>query len=500
MAVPAADVFPPGRPRPGAAGPGQPGPGQPGPGQPGPGQPGPGQPPFSPGRPGGPGWPGAPGWPAPHREPPGYPAGPPSRVAAGRDDWPGGVYQRLLERRIVMASGLLDGPAASVLSAQLLTLDAEGDGPVRLELQGLDAQLPAALTVMGVLDVLRVPVTGYVAGQVSGPALGVLAACEQRLGYPSAVLGLTEPALTADGTASQVRAQQEQIETMVGHVLHPAGRGDRTRGGRDPGRRPAGTLPDRARGGHLRAARRPGRARWRPWWRVWRPALKHQSLAQAPAAFIRANTWLAAPPLLPEIRLYLARDAFGLWERIEQDTGQQQLPPPFWAFPWAGGQALARYLLDHPDQVRGRTVLDLAAGSGLVAIAAALAGAASVTPSETDALAAAAIRLNAGVNRVRLEPTAGDLLSGPEPGPGPPDTPPADVVLAGDAFYDRGMAGLMLPFLERACQAGALVLVGDPGRAYLPRERLTRVAAYDVPVERVIEDADVKHTTVWCLG
>jgi ATP-dependent Clp protease protease subunit len=114
-----------------------------------------------------------------------------------------------------MASGLLDGQAASVLSAQLLTLDADGDGPVRLELQGLDAELPAALTVMGVLDVLRVPVTGYVAGQISGPALGVLAACGQRLGYPSAVLALTEPTLNAGGTATQVRSQEEQIETMV---------------------------------------------------------------------------------------------------------------------------------------------------------------------------------------------------------------------------------------------------------------------------------------------
>jgi ATP-dependent Clp protease protease subunit len=115
----------------------------------------------------------------------------------------------------VMASGLLDGQAASVLSAQLLTLDADGDGPVRLELQGLDAELPAALTVMGVLDVLRVPVTGYVAGQIGGPALGVLAACGQRLGYPSAVLALTEPMLNAGGTATQVRSQEEQIETMV---------------------------------------------------------------------------------------------------------------------------------------------------------------------------------------------------------------------------------------------------------------------------------------------
>jgi predicted nicotinamide N-methyase len=152
-------------------------------------------------------------------------------------------------------------------------------------------------------------------------------------------------------------------------------------------------------------------------------------------------------------------------------------------------------------------VLDLASGSGLVAIAAAVAGAASVTPSETDPLAAAAITLNAGVNRVRLEPTVGDLLAAPgptrpdraRPGAPPAGMRPADVVLAGDAFYDRDMASLMLPFLERASQAGALVLVGDPGRAYLPRDRFEQVTTYDVPVERVIEDADVKHTTVWRL-
>ena len=139
-------------------------------------------------------------------------------------------------------------------------------------------------------------------------------------------------------------------------------------------------------------------------------------------------------------------------------------------------------------------MLDLASGSGLVAIAAATAGAASVTPSETDPLAAAAITLNAGVNRVRLQPTVGDIL-----GAAPPGVAAADVVLAGDAFYDRGMASLMLPFLERASQAGALVLVGDPGRAYLPRDRFDQVTTYDVPVERVIEDADVKPTTVWRL-
>ena len=189
MTIPIADSFPPGRPWPGP--------------------PGPGEPPDQPGRPG------APGWPAPHREPPAYPVVPPSRVWTDQGDWPGRLYQRLLEQRIVLASGHLDGEAATVLCAQLLTLDAEGDGPVRLELQGLDAELPAALTVMGVLDVLRVPVTGYVAGQLGGPAIGVLAACTHRLAYPSAVLSLAEPRLNLDGTATEVSAQQEQVAAML---------------------------------------------------------------------------------------------------------------------------------------------------------------------------------------------------------------------------------------------------------------------------------------------
>ncbi len=144
-------------------------------------------------------------------------------------------------------------------------------------------------------------------------------------------------------------------------------------------------------------------------------------------------------------------------------------------------------------------VLDLASGSGLVAIAAAMAGAASVTPSDTDVLAAAAITLNAGVNRVRLEPTVGDLLSEPDSGLGSPDAVRADVVLAGDAFYDWDMAYLMLLFLERAGPGRCAGAGRRPGRAYLPRERFIQVAAYDVPVERVIEDADVKPTTVWRL-
>jgi ATP-dependent Clp protease, protease subunit len=202
MSVLRADSFPGGLPpRPGA-----------------PGQPG------QPGQPGAPGWPGRPGelpqpgWPAPQRPPgapPAYLPPAPSRGWTDQGDWPGRIYQRLLEQRIVLASGHLDGEAATVLCAQLLTLDAEGDGPVRLELQGLDAELPPALTVMGVLDVLRVPVTGYVAGRLGGAAIGVLAACTHRLAYPSAVLSLAEPRLNLDGTATEVAAQQEQVAAML---------------------------------------------------------------------------------------------------------------------------------------------------------------------------------------------------------------------------------------------------------------------------------------------
>ncbi|MGP7995785.1 MAG: class I SAM-dependent methyltransferase [Streptosporangiaceae bacterium] len=232
-----------------------------------------------------------------------------------------------------------------------------------------------------------------------------------------------------------------------------------------------------------------------------------RSAAATAAAFIRANTALGTPPLVPEIRLYLARDAIELWERTEQQAagpqaagpqaagrqaaGRPELPPPFWAFPWAGGQALARYLLDEPGRARGRAVLDLAAGSGLVGIAAAQAGAATVTASETDPFAVAAIRLNAAVNRVRLDAALGDLLGGP--------APTVDLLVAGDVFYERTFAQRLLPWLARARAAGIDVLVGDPGRAYLPRDRCTEVAAYEVPVPRALEDADVKHSTVWQL-
>ena len=225
---------------------------------------------------------------------------------------------------------------------------------------------------------------------------------------------------------------------------------------------------------------------------------------QGGPAFIRSQTRLAPVPLVPEIRLHIAADAIDLWHRTEQQAGQEQLPPPFWGFPWAGGQALARYLLDHPGTVRQRSVLDIASGSGLVAIAALRAGAATVTASETDPLAAAAITLNCAANGVRLAAILGDVL-GPVPpggdGTGPPPGAPeaVGVVLAGDAFYERALAGRLLPFLQRSRAAGTLVLVGDPGRAYLPRDHFERVASYQVPVSRVLEDATIKETTVWRL-
>jgi predicted nicotinamide N-methyase len=235
--------------------------------------------------------------------------------------------------------------------------------------------------------------------------------------------------------------------------------------------------------------------------------------AGTPAAeFIRAHTRVAAAPLIPEIGLRLSRDEpTGLWEQTEHETGRTDLPPPFWAYPWAGGTALARYLLDHPEEVTARVVLDLAAGSGLVAIAAALAGATRVIANDIDPMAVAAIGLNAEVNGVSVTATGADLLAagaGGQPAANPAATtvllgegsnPGAGLVLVGDAFYERRMAHRVLAFLDRARAAGARVLVGDPGRAYLPATGLRAVASYAVPVWAGLEDVDVKQTTVWEL-
>ena len=207
-------------------------------------------------------------------------------------------------------------------------------------------------------------------------------------------------------------------------------------------------------------------------------------------AFVRAHSGLAPVPLVPEVRIYQADDAIGLWEETEARHGAPGLAPPFWAFPWAGGQALARHVLDHPELVSGRQVLDIAAGSGLVAVAASLAGAASVVANEIDPYAIAAIRLNAAANRRAIRTYHGNLvIDGPHIG--------ADVVLAGDVFYNRDMAAAMLGYFRVARAAGAEVLVGDPGRAYVPTGELDRVADFDVPVIRDLEDVDVKRATVW---
>ena len=196
--------------------------------------------------------------------------------------------------------------------------------------------------------------------------------------------------------------------------------------------------------------------------------------------------------MVPEIRLYQASEPMSVWQHTEQATGRTGLDPPFWAFAWAGGQALARYLLDHPETVIGRHVIDIASGSGLVAIAAIKAGAATVTAYDIDPLAAAAIMVNADANGVAVPAMCTDVLSGL-----PPDG--TDLVLVADAFYERDLAGQVLRFAERSQARGAAVLAGDFGRRYLPRARLAPLASYDVPGLGALEDADVKRTTVWTL-
>jgi predicted nicotinamide N-methyase len=208
------------------------------------------------------------------------------------------------------------------------------------------------------------------------------------------------------------------------------------------------------------------------------------------ADFIRANTRLLPVPHAPEISLHVADEATALWQKTEDDLGAIGLPPPFWAFAWAGGQALARYVLDNPEIVCGRHVLDFASGSGLVAIAAAKAGAARIEASEIDAFAAEAIVCNATANgfgdqiEVRLEDVIG-LDEG------------WDAVLAGDICYQKDIAERVTEWLLSLSRRGATVLIGDPGRSYLPRHALTEIASYQVPTTRALEDATIKQSAVW---
>ena len=205
-------------------------------------------------------------------------------------------------------------------------------------------------------------------------------------------------------------------------------------------------------------------------------------------AFVLANTTPLAPPHVPEIMLHLAAEAHELWLKTEDELQEIGLPPPFWAFAWAGGQGLARHVVDNPVLVAGKRVLDFATGSGLVAIAAARSGASRIVAADIDPFSLAATDLNARLNAVDIETTGDDLVGTVEGW---------DVVLAGDVFYDRAFAGILMPWFQAVARAGGTVLIGDPGRAYLPKTGLELLATYQVPVTRELEDSEVKKTSVW---
>jgi len=207
--------------------------------------------------------------------------------------------------------------------------------------------------------------------------------------------------------------------------------------------------------------------------------------------FILDNTALMAPPHVPEVLLHLADEAHDLWLRTEDELAAIGLPPPFWAFAWAGGQGLARHVLDHPATVRGKRVLDFATGSGLVAIAAIKAGAAEVTAADIDPFCETATALNLEANQVEAKFLGTDCVG---------TDADWDVVLAGDVFYDKPFADRLIPWFAMLKARGADILVGDPGRSYLPKSGLQPLGVYQVPVTRALEDAEVKCTTVWRLA
>lgn len=205
-------------------------------------------------------------------------------------------------------------------------------------------------------------------------------------------------------------------------------------------------------------------------------------------AFIRANTALLHPPHVPELVLHLADDAHALWHRTEEELAEIGLPPPFWAFAWAGGQGLARFILDNPAIVAGKRVVDFATGSGIVAIAAMKAGASSALASDIDPFCEPAVALNAKANQVTVGFDGRDLIG---------TEIEADVLLAGDVFYEQPLAAAVTPWFAQCAARGMAVFAGDPGRHYLPKDNLQHVARYEVPVTRVLEDAEVKRTSVW---
>ncbi len=211
-----------------------------------------------------------------------------------------------------------------------------------------------------------------------------------------------------------------------------------------------------------------------------------------PRAFVLEHTRLQSPPHAPELQLYLATEIEPIWRQTEEVLQQQGVEPPFWAFAWAGGQALARYLLDHPSEVAGKRVLDFATGSGLVAIAAVKAGAAQVMGADIDPFCESAVALNAAANGVEVAFTSQDLLDH--------DPPDVEVICAGDICYAWPLADRVRRWLEIAHARGTRVLIGDPGRAYLPREGLASLASYEVPTTRELEDREVRRTGVFTFA
>jgi predicted nicotinamide N-methyase len=211
-----------------------------------------------------------------------------------------------------------------------------------------------------------------------------------------------------------------------------------------------------------------------------------------PTAFILANTRLQAVPHAPEISLWLADEITPIWRLTEEELGELGLPPPFWAFAWAGGQAVARWLLDNPSEVAGRRVLDFATGSGLVGIAAMKAGAASALGADIDPFCQAAVALNAGANGVSLAFTDRDLLDAPPP--------QVDVICAGDVCYEGPMTEQVLEWLGRARANGTRVLIGDPGRTYFPKTGLDFLAEYRMQTTRELEDQEIKRSSVWSMA
>jgi predicted nicotinamide N-methyase len=214
-------------------------------------------------------------------------------------------------------------------------------------------------------------------------------------------------------------------------------------------------------------------------------------MAASPRAFVLRHTHLRAVPGLEEVRLHLADEVLPLWRAVQLDTNDPDAALPYWAFAWGGGLAIGRYLREHPEAVAGRRVFDLASGSGLCAIAGMYAGAAVVTGADIDAFAAAAIALNARANGHRVTVVRRDVLDEP--------APEVDVILAGDCWYDARLAQRVLPWLQRARARGIDVLVGDPGRQYLPTDELVELASYDVRTTTELEDLEHKQGRVYTL-